>query len=60
MRSDLVSGSPPRNMSLSKSRISLPSGDMKGMLRLLTEIDPKSGKKEPSTYMFLFNAEGNF
>lgn len=44
MRSDLDSGRPPRYISLSRSRISLPSGELKGMLRLLTEIDPKRQK----------------
>lgn len=49
MRSDFDSGSPPRYMSLSRSRISLPSGDKKGMLRLLTEMDPREDKKIPRT-----------
>lgn len=45
MRSDLDSGSPPKYISVSRSRISLPSGELKGMLRLLTEIDPKIQKE---------------
>ncbi|TNN54111.1 hypothetical protein EYF80_035670 [Liparis tanakae] len=46
MRSDLDSGRPPRYMSLSRSRISLPSGELKGMLRLLTEIDPTEAETQ--------------
>lgn len=47
MRSDFSSGRPPRYMSLSRSRISLPSGELKGMLRLLTEMEPETpGEKK--------------
>lgn len=45
MRSDFDSGSPPKYISVSRSRISLPSGELKGRLRLLTEIDPKIQKE---------------
>lgn len=55
MRSDFDSGNPPRYISLSRSRISLPSGELKGMLRLLTEIDPKTQKHKQDKMLSIKN-----